>query len=268
MAIHFFPKPNFIDWSASPPTATLHYKAIGSTSALDVTAKAIFESNARESTEWGMLYRQDVKLTQVAYNHFDVDIPYGTRQNETGQWTWDFDTTGGTVHITHAKQERARFPANAAPDMGGTIGVDGDQVIGTDVVIPMMKINVQYKHAEGEITLPQAKFFSSITGTVNNTAFLTFAAGEVLFLGARGSDGTDAEASVGYQFAMSQNATGLTIGDVAGIVKLGHDHAWIRYQDDTAEVAGVTHPVRTAKHVYIDREYDEIDMATALGFGA
>lgn len=267
MAIRWIPKPSHVDMTASPPTATLHFTAIGSSSALDVTARAIFETDSTYSTPYGRLYRQDVKLTQTHFNRWDVDVPYGTKQNETGQWTWDFDTTGGTVHITHAKQERGRFPAATAPDMGGTIGLDGDQVTGTDIIIPAMKINVQYKHAEGEITIPQAKYLSSITGTVNNASFLTFDPGEVLFLGARGSDGTDAEASVGYQFAMSKNVSGLTIGAIANIVKKGHDYAWIRYQDDTATTGGETAPIRTAKHVYVDRVYDEINLAVALGFG-
>lgn len=266
MAIRFFAVPNHVDLSASPLGGELHFKAVGSNDALAVTAHAIANTPPFYLTQWGTLFRQDVKLTQVAYNHFDVDVPYTNKKQEKGQWTWDFDTTGGTVHITHAKEERARFPAATAPDLGGVIGLDGDQVAGTDIVIPAMKINVQYKHEKGEITIPQAKFLASITGTVNSAPFLTFEAGEVLFLGARGSDGTEAEASVGYQFAMSANASG-TIGGIGGVVKRGHDHAWIRYQDSTVTIGGETRPVRKSAAVYVDRVYEEIDLAGALGFG-
>ncbi|MDG4904803.1 hypothetical protein P9279_30575, partial [Mesorhizobium sp. WSM4962] len=85
------------------------------------------------------------------------------------------------------------------------------------------------------------------TGTVNSTPMLQNAPGEVLFLGARGSDGTDAEASVSYGFAISSNASGLSFGDITGIVKTGHEVAWIKYKDDTQDGK----PTRVPWYAYV-----------------
>jgi hypothetical protein len=225
------------------------------------------------STSYGILHRQDIRVRQSAYNQHDVTVPYGVRKNATGEWTWSFDTTGGTIHITNSKSSIARYPTSTpaaigdAPDMKGTIGLDGDQVKGTDIIIPALKFSVTYKHPMGIVGIPYAKYLASLTGMVNSDVFLTCAPGEVLFLGARGADGTQAEASVSYSFAISANVTGLSIGDVAGIAKKGWETAWVKYKDDTDAVATSVEEVRVPEYVYIERVYDTIAMSTALGFG-
>jgi len=263
--MRFIPLPDGIDISGNPPSATYRYKITEITDENTATAYALAMSPAMVSTVYGVLYRDDMRIRRTAYNQWSTEIPYGVAKNETGEWTWDFDTTGGTVHITNAKEELRRYAfEGTAPDQLGAIAVDGDEVKGTEIVIPAMKLNVTYKHPLGIMTLARAKFLSNITGMTNSDTFLSFAPGEVLFLGARGSDGTTAEAAIGYQFAMSANLTGQTIGSIAGVVKRGWEVAWIRYRDAIT----TDQQVRTAKHVYVDRVYDEIAMATALGFGA
>jgi hypothetical protein len=140
-------------------------------------------------------------------------------------------------------------------------------VKGVEIIIPAMKINVQYKHPQGVLTLAKAKFLNNMTGMVNSDSFLTFAPGEVLFLGARGSDGTQSEATVSYSFAMAPNAEGLTIGGIAGVAKKGWEVAWIRYHDTITTADGKDQPTRVPKFVYVNRVYETIPMATALGFG-
>lgn len=267
MAFQFIPVPNGIESTARPPSYTTNWKAVGSNSQSYVQAYTLGATPAIVATIYGTLYRHDVRVTQAAYNQFLVEVPYGLRKNETGDWRWDFDTTGGSVHITNAKAEVARYPATTAPDQKGAIAVDGDQVSGVDIVIPAMKINVYFRHPLGVITLPQAKYLNSITGSTNSDNFLTFAPGEVLFLGARGSDGSVAESEVNYQFAVSANLSGETIGSIAGVAKKGWEVLWIRYEDTEATADSVTHPVRTPKFVYVDRVYSEVAMSTALGFG-
>jgi hypothetical protein len=66
---------------------------------------------------------------------------------------------------------------------------------------------------------------------------------------------------------MAANVTGLTIGGIAGVAKKGWEVAWIRYQDTITVADGKDNPTRVPKYVYVDRVYDTIPMATALGFG-
>ena len=266
MAFRFFAVPDGITSTAEPPTLVARYKAVETSSQSFVHAYALGATPALASTIYGTLHRQDIRVQKLTYNQYSVEIPYGRRRNQTGQWTWDFDTTGGTVHITNGKAER-RYPADTAPDQKAAIGVNGDTVDGTDIVIPATKINVQFKHPLGVITLPQVRFLSSITGTVSSTPFLGYAPGEVLFLGARGADGSEAEATVSYQFAMSANASGLSFGSIANVAKKGWEVLWIRYQESEETADSVVHPVRVPQFAYVDRVYDETDLATALGFG-
>jgi len=265
--MRIFLLPDGIKSTAQEPTETRRYKIADVGNKNTAQAYAIASTPAIVATVHGILYRQDVQVDQANFNQWIVTVPYGSRKNVTGDFTWDFDTTGGTIHITQAKQEVSRYPSASAPNQKGAIAVDGDEVKGTDIIVPAMKINVSFRHPLGVITLPQAKFLSNITGTVNNDPFLTFAPGEVLFLGARGSDGTDAEATVTYQFAMAANVTGQTIGSITGIAKKAWEVAWIRYKDAIVTADGKELPTREAKFVYVDRVYEEIAMAAALGFG-
>jgi hypothetical protein len=267
MSIRIIAMPDGIKSTGQSPTETRRYKIVGTSNQNTVNGYAIAATPAIIATIYGLLFRQDIQSSQTAYNQWTVEVPYGPRKSVTGDFTWDFDTTGGTIHITQAKAEAGRFPAATAPDQKGAIAVDGDEVKGTEIIIPAMKINVNFRHPLGVMTLSQAKFLSSITGSVNNDSFLTFAPGEVLFLGARGSDGTDAEATVSYQFAMAANQTGMTIGGIAGVSKKAWEVAWIRYEDAVTTADGKDLPTRDPKFVYVDRVYDEIAMAAALGFG-
>jgi len=262
--MRFIVPPNGIDLNWTPQGGVYRFRIVDQPDAANVQSYAIAMTPSILSTASGIIYRDDVRIKRTAFNQWDVEVPYTSRKNEAGEWTWDFDTTGGTIHITQAKAEVARYAATgSAPNQLGAIAVDGDEVKGTDIIVPAMKINVQFKHAMATVTLAKAKFLSDITGMVNSDTFLTFAPGEVLFLGARGSDGSVAEATINYQFAMAKNVTGQTIGSIAGVAKKAWEVAWIRYEDTITS----TLPTRVAKFVYVDRVYDEVAMAAAFGFG-
>lgn len=255
--------PNGIALNWTPANGTYRFVIADESDAATVQAYAIAMTPSLITTSSGLIYRQDVRLNRTAYNQWAVEVPYDGRKNETGEWTWDFDTTGGTIHISTAKEEIARYPVGTAPNQLAAIAVDGDEVRGIDIVIPAMKINVTFNHPLAVVTLAKAKFLSDITGMVNSDSFLTFAPGEVLFLGARGSDGSTADAVVNYQFAMAKNVTGQTIGSITGVAKKAWEVAWIRYEDTITSSL----PTRVAKFVYVDRVYDTVAMAPAFGFG-
>lgn len=264
MTIRIIPLTDGIDLQSNPPSAMYRFKVIDTSDENTAAAYAIASTPNIVSTIYGILWRDDCRIKRAAYNQWMVEVPYGTRKNETGEWTWDFDTTGGTIHITQAKEEISRYPSGTAPNQLGAIAVDKDEVKGVDIVIPAMKMNVQFRHPLAVMTIARAKFLSDITGMVNSAPMLTFAPGEVLFLGARGSDGSVAEATVNYQFAMAKNSSDQTIGSIAGVAKKAWEVAWIRFEDTVTSDL----PTRVAKFVYVDRVYDTVDLAEALGFGS
>lgn len=252
---------------STPPSETRIYFAAGSTNETYVYGIAITTgspSSVAHST--GTLYRNDVQIDPVGYALWKVTVTYGQSQKEAGSYSISFDTTGGTIHITNSLETVNKYTAPgkpAAADMGGAIGVSGDEVSGTEIVIPSLKLTVDFRHPEAEITLAHIKNLARWTGKTNSGTFLTFEEGEVLFLGATGREGTDTETDVSYQFACSENLINQTIGDVVEVDKKGWEHAWIWYED--AAVGGV--PVKRPRWVYVERVYEAIDMATLLGFG-
>lgn len=267
MVFKFFERPNSPQTTGSPPSVTTHWTATGTASESFVRSYALGATPNFYSTVHGTLYRQDLRIDPAGHQLWRISVPYGTRKSEVGSYRLSFDTSGGTVRISASKQTVNSYPAGTAPDHKNLIGVNGDQVAGTDIVIPALKITVHFKHPLGVITLPQIKALSSVTGQVNSTVFLTFAPGEVLFLGASGSEGTDAETETAYQFAMSANRTGLTIGDIGSIAKKGWEVAWISYKDTTDNPGGTVLPVKQPEFVYVERVYDTTDLGAALGFG-
>jgi len=210
----------------------------------------------------GLLYRQDVDVQVQGHMLFFVEAKYGARKKENGSYRLSFDTTGGTIHITSSKQSIQRYPANAA-DHSGLINVTKDGPQGAEIVIPALKVTVHFKHPLGVISLNHIKQLSYYTGMVNSDTFLTWKPGEVLFLGAKGSEGTDSETEVAYDFAMSKNVTGLSVGAIANIAKKGHELAWISYKKDNVDDNAVQKPLG----VYIERVYDTTSLSAALGFG-
>lgn len=253
--------------TTKPPTYTAVYTAAGSNDSAYVHAYAIGGTPAIVSTSAGILYRQDIQIDPQGFELWRVTVPYGRDEKQAGSYRITFDTSGGTVHISASKETIRKYPSGSAPDYKQLIAVNEDKVDGADIIIPALKMSVHYSHPAAIITLARVKYLASITGMVNSAPFMTFAAGEVLFLGAAGSEGTDAETEVTYQFAMSNNADDLTIGAIANVVKDGHELAWIKYKDavDTPDATAL--PVKQPEFVYVERVYDTVNLALGLGFG-
>lgn len=256
--------PNSRESTAEPPTISFNFRASGTQDESFVHAYAMAATSAIYPTIYGSLYRQDIRVTPNGFNQWGVSVPYARKGNKppTGQWTFSFDTTGGSFHIK-ASKETVNSYGTSPPDYKQLIGVNGDDVEGADIVIPALKINVTYKHPQGVVTIGMAKTLARLTGKVNNSTMLTCDAGEVLYLGSTGSDGSEAEAEVGYQFAMSENLQGQVIGAITGIEKDGWDVAWIKWKDAVDGGKAVKQP----EFIYVERVYERVDLASALGFG-
>lgn len=248
----------------SPPSLTLIYKAVGEVDDGQVGSYAIAATPSVVYTAAGTLYRQNIQLDPEGYAQYLVTIPYGPKQKANGSYSFTFDTTGATVTVKAAKEHIASYPAGDPADPHkGAIGVtaNGD-VEGTEIVIPALKFTVNFRHPQGVITLAQARHLARQTGKTNTDEFLGFAAGELLFLGASGGDGTETEAEVAYQFAASENVSDLSFGEISGVTKKGHHYAWIEFKDAASDGQASTQPRR----VHVERVYGEVAFATALGW--
>ncbi|NBT36224.1 MAG: hypothetical protein EBT03_11950, partial [Betaproteobacteria bacterium] len=234
------------------------YKVFGTTDDTEVHAEANGYITGTLAY-WQYPGQPNVQLRAESYsvsylgdNAWQVTISYEKQgaddddQRDPLKRARSFDTSGGTQHITQAESGTAssgvatdtperRYGTNA-PDMKGAIGVDGNSVNGVDIVVPALTWTESYDVPHSYVTSNWIKGVAALTGSVNNAAFRGFAAYEVLFMGASGSQEWDDERGNGpwslqFKFVASPNVTGKTIGDVTGIEKKGHEYLWVRYED-------------------------------------
>ncbi len=253
--------------SGNPPSKVYNFGCWGTTDTDEVQATALIMTPAAVPSTYGVLYRQDVIVDPEGSDHWGVRVPYGPHPKVAGSFTLSFDTTGGTVNQKVSLSTVDSYTADVGDPVanyGGAIDVQDDgQVNGIDIVIPALKLNVAFKHPIAVITLPQIRAIARMAGTVNSAAFLGFDIGEVLFMGATGSEGTDTETEVNYQFACSENLTDATIGPFAHVNKLGWDVAWIKFHP---QVDG-GNPVIKPRWLFVERVYRRKNFGVILGFG-
>lgn len=213
----------------------------------------------------GVLYRQSVRVEPVAWKVYKVTVSYGKRDSSnlpSGEFSFSFDTTGATVNIKCAKSHLVSYPTDGDWHKGAiNVKTDGS-VDGCEIVIPGLKLSYAFKHPAGEVTETFARNLAAATGKINSDEWRGFQPGELLFAGGSGSDGTEAEAEVGYQFIASGNATGLSIGGITGIAKRGHDYAWVEFEEALHSGESVQRP----KRVHVEAVYDPISFRDTLGW--
>ena len=105
--------------------------------------------------------------------------------------------------------------------------------------------------------------FPTLTGKVNGATFKGFAVGEVLFLGASGSQRGNDDWEITFRFAASPNRWNLAVGYISGIRKRGWEYLWVRYADAEDEGVLVKRPVAA----YVEQVYEYGDFRQ-LAIGA
>lgn len=260
-AIRFDEKPTSGAQTLNPASLTKLYTLCGFTDEAAAYAYAVAGTAAMAVGAGQILYRQNVQLDPVGYDVWDVVVPYGTLDRTVGEYRFAFSTTGGTVTIRQAKEHVAVFPAGK-PNNEGAIDVQNGEAQGVEIVIPALKLTYTFRHPLGFVNEALAVKLGRLTGKTNSAIWHGFKAGECLFLGATGSDGSTAEAEVQYEIACSEELTSATIGAITGVNKKGWDISWSSFVDG----ADGGKPVRTVDYISVERVYDSFDFAAQLGF--
>jgi len=175
---------------------------------------------------------------------------------EVGDSSFSFDTGGGTQHITQSLSTIAKYPAGA-PDCKGAIGVTSDSVEGVDITVPVYNFSETHYLSLAAVTDAYKQTLFGLTGKVNTAAFRGFAIGEVLFLGASGSQRGTEDWEITFRFAASKNRTGMVIGAITGIDKKGWEYLWVSYKDSIDANVKVKVPAA----VYIEQVYESGDFS-------
>ena len=152
----------------------------------DLAAKTALRDNS--PVVYDGLIRQTYSIERIGETQWEGTVRYGRRQREpeTGESNLQFDTGGGTQHITQSISTSGSYaaPGETAPDFQGAIGVYSDSVEGVDITVPVYHFSETHYKSAGSITQAYKMALFELTGKVNNAAFKGFSAGEVLFLGA------------------------------------------------------------------------------------
>jgi hypothetical protein len=273
-------------------TVTQTWRAFGysSDSALHAEANARFSTNRFYGVGDYVMMVENYTVAHVADDVWDVTVTYvkkGADETDPLRRTRSFDTGGATMHMTQAIpsttyiEGEERWPKTGtladppAPSQQGAIGVDGETVKGVEVVTPALTWTESYDVPSTYVTQTYIKMLAELTGTVNKAAFKSFAAYEVLFVGASGSQEWDSEKGDGpwnlsFKFNASGNAgsgqtyPALKIGSIIDVEKKGHDFLWVTYK--SVADTGSNTLLRVPKYVYVNKVYRESDFRR-LGIG-
>ena len=218
----------------------------------------------------GLLFLDDLQIHENVYaKSYEITAPYspqGTMKKQPGAYQITFDQTGGTVHITAGRRIDGYGDADHAVNNGGLIGVDGDDISGTDIPVTQTKITVMFRHPQGVLNRSYIKRVGKLVGFPNNDSFVGYDPGEVLFKGGVFEE-TNTEATATYHFDISFNETNFTVGDVNGIDKKGWDILSPHIVDDVFDNGSKKIAVKKVKYGEIVRPREWKPYRSAFGWG-
>lgn len=237
------------------PSAELHYIVQGTDNDLEVR-------NLLATTSplvYLGLRRSEIAFEPTGGGIWECYVRYERKDSDN---QFSFDTGGGSQQIQRgiATVNSYAPPSKTAPNFGGLIGVNGDSVNGTEITVPVYNFSETYLLPPAFVTGAYKQTLFHTTGRVNNGLFKGFAKGELLFLGASGSQRGNEDWEITYRFAGSANVDNFSIGDITGISKEGWQYLWVRFADDedTSAKTLIKKPVA----VYVEQVYEYADLAT------
>jgi hypothetical protein len=209
-----------------------------------------------------VLNRNKIDLRRTGSQEFIATVSYANKEpEEVGDQVISFDTAGGTTKVTQSLETIESYPApdKVAPDFKGAMNVTHDRIEGTDKLLAGMKFSIRETFDPSVVTLDYVKELSELTTKVNDSDWKGFDAGTVMFLGAKGDGSRSDKASITFDFEMSENLTGHSIGPIDGIEKTGWQYLWVRYEDVDDDDAKQL--VKQPTAAYVEKIYEEADFA-------
>lgn len=252
----------------------LFYQGFGSTSDDDKDVLAAINGQTPGSLRQGTLLRNDADIQYLgglSESIWDVVVNYvhpehdnsEEEQDDYDQEQLSFDTSGGQVHID-VSYGTTGYPAAGVtlPDYKGAIR-NGE---GVDVLGPSLRVTMKKILPASVVTNQYIETLAALTGTVNKTTFKNWAAGEVLFAGAQGSQKNPRRSNQGkwdvnFNFELNGNETDLTVGEITGISKKGWQYLWAAFEEteDTNAKKVLRRPIAIyVEDVYLARHFSAL----------
>lgn len=220
--------------TGASPSATLRYTVTGATDEND----ALTQVASVAPTTYNGMPRSTRSCEPLDASSFVVTVSYQPGRFESASGSsprYEFDTGGGSEQMFLALSTIASYAApgtGTAPDMKGGINVTSDGPQGISRAVPVYNFSETHTIAAASMTAGYKATIFGLTGNVNNATFKGFAAGEVLFLGARGASNANGDYEITFSFSALPNVTGATFGPFTGVTKKGWDYLWVYSEEE------------------------------------
>jgi hypothetical protein len=111
---------------------------------------------------------------------------------------------------------------------------------------------VTYRQPRAVITLAYARTLAAMVGRTNAATFFGFAAEEVMFLGAKGQQGSQIDPSIDYDFLTGEHLTNFTIGGILVALKKAHEYLWADFVDEVDNTGTEPKLIQSPSAIYVD----------------
>jgi hypothetical protein len=201
---------------------------------------------------WDGKYLRSINIERLAATKFLVKCPYDDDEEEldVGEWRLSFDTGGGTAKKLVAYAER-KYPSTA-PDRQKAINVQDGKVQGLDVPIGGLAFTITYRQPRAVITLAYARTLAALSGRTNASTFYGFGAEEVMFLNARGQQGSKVDPEIDYNFVAGEHLSNFSIGGITVALKKAHEHLWADFEDEVDNAGAEPKLIQAPQAIYVD----------------
>jgi hypothetical protein len=189
---------------------------------------------------------------------------------QEGDQSFSFDTGGATVHVTQSLATRHYPDAAGTPRFNGAINVTDHGVEGVQIDAPAFTFEITFTKAaidaayvRGLMEADKKVNSDNVTLTIEDGTTISFAAGELRLLQTRGERRGDGPWQITARFAASPNRTGLTVGTITGVDKLGHEYLWVLY--DEVEDTDAQRVLKKPVQVYVEQVYETTPFTGLFG---
>ena len=212
---------------------TLKYWVDGTTSEDAATAAFV----AAVPTILGVYQRTGIRVESTEIDtHWDCAVTYtaGSNQQQGADPVFSLEIATSTAHITQSMETVGAYSlrSGGATDNKGVIGGKSDGTVdGVDKLVAACSWTETHFLPPSRVNRNYFNLVALTAATMNADTFRTFDPGEVMLVGAtmtKRQSADDFECQ--FKFLPLPNATGLIVGDITGINKIGHDYLWVRYK--------------------------------------
>ena len=228
------------------PASTREYWVYGTSSGDEAEAALLSFAPTAVS---GLLARQSHTLDALENDEttWEATVEYGlTRAKQqpggsgvsTGEQSFEITTENVNIKESFGRQSYAPS-GQTAPAVKG-VNDDGEKVNGVDKQVPVYSEVRKFAVSPSIVTTSFKAALYNAVGKVNSDTVLGITSGQVLFVGATGTQRDNEAFEITYRFNVQPNVTNYSVGDITGINKGGWQYIWARYEKKMTRQAKIS----------------------------